>query len=44
VLRAFLAEADGKNPRRTERVVPWPATPDEAASVGREAGKSLLVP
>jgi hydroxymethylbilane synthase len=44
VLRAFLAAADGKNPRRTERVVPWPATPDEAATVGREAGKSLLVP
>jgi hydroxymethylbilane synthase len=42
VLLAFLAAADGKNPRRLERVFPWPGTPAEAASVGREAAKSLL--
>jgi hydroxymethylbilane synthase len=42
VLLGFLAAADGQSPRRLERVVPWPATPAEAAKVGREAGKSLL--
>jgi hydroxymethylbilane synthase len=42
VLLAFLAEADGKNPRRLERVVRWPGSPEEATSVGREVGQSLL--
>ena len=42
VLRAFLADADGKNPRRVERIVPWPETTDESERVGREAGTTLL--
>jgi hydroxymethylbilane synthase len=42
VLLAFLAEADGGHPRRLERTVAWPATPDDAAKVGREVGQNLL--
>jgi hydroxymethylbilane synthase len=42
VLLAFLAAADGKNPRHLERVALWPGTPEEAANLGREAGQSLL--
>jgi hydroxymethylbilane synthase len=42
VLVAFLASAEGKNPRHVERVVGWPATPDQAASVGQDAGRDLL--
>jgi len=41
-LLAFLAAADGKNPRRIERKVPWPGTVEEAATWGREAGRLLL--
>jgi hydroxymethylbilane synthase len=41
-LRAFLADGDGKNPRRTERVVAWPATQASASNVGEEVGQSLL--
>lgn len=41
-LRAVLASIDGSSIRRATRTVPWPKTPDQAAEVGREAGKTLL--
>jgi hydroxymethylbilane synthase len=41
-LRCILADADGKNPRRVERVVPWPADVEQAAKVGLEVGRSLI--
>jgi hydroxymethylbilane synthase len=41
-LSAMLANPDGADPRRVERVVAWPETPQEAASIGFEAGRSLL--
>jgi len=41
-LRAFIADADGKNIRRGDRSVPWPKSEDEAASVGRDLGAELL--
>jgi hydroxymethylbilane synthase len=41
-LRAMLANTDGSNIRRTRRDVPWPKSKEQAAEVGREAGKSLL--
>jgi hydroxymethylbilane synthase len=43
VLFAFLAAADGTRPRRIERVMSWPETPDRAIELGREAGQGLLV-
>jgi hydroxymethylbilane synthase len=42
VLLAFLAAADGKNPRRIERTFAWPLAADEATNLGQEAAKSLL--
>jgi hydroxymethylbilane synthase len=42
-LFAFLAAADGTRPRRVERVVSWPESPEKAIEVGREAGQGLLV-
>jgi hydroxymethylbilane synthase len=41
-LRAVLAHTDGTGIRRTTRAVHWPETKEQAAEVGREAGKSLL--
>jgi len=41
-LRAMLANIDGSDIRRASRAVPWPKSKEQAAEVGREAGKSLL--
>jgi hypothetical protein len=38
-----LAGVAGASPRRVERTVPWPPSPAEAATIGREAGKALLL-
>ena len=42
VLLGFLAAPDGNHPRRVERIARWPDTPEEAATLGREAAKTLL--
>jgi hydroxymethylbilane synthase len=46
-LTALLARADSSSAhpsslQRVERTAPWPASPAEAAAIGREAGKTLL--
>lgn len=41
-LRALLAEPDGTDLRTTERETAWPATADEAAKIGRDAGEELV--
>jgi hydroxymethylbilane synthase len=40
-LRAFLADADGGNPRRGERRVAWPLAEAEAERVGKSLGEEL---
>jgi hypothetical protein len=40
-LRAFVAEPDGSRLRMQECIVPWPATDEAAASVGKELGGLL---
>jgi hydroxymethylbilane synthase len=40
-LRAFLADADGKNARRCEERAPWPASEQEALRLGARLGKEL---
>jgi hydroxymethylbilane synthase len=41
-LNALLAGAAGAPPHRIERTLLWPANPEEAAVIGREAGRALL--
>jgi hydroxymethylbilane synthase len=41
-LEAILAGDPGAPPHRIERTFPWPASPAEAAVIGREAGRALL--
>ena len=41
-VRAVLANEDGSNPRRIERVFPWPASEEEARARGLEVGRELL--
>jgi len=40
-LVAVLAEPDGSNLRRIDRIVPWPGSAQEAEAIGREAGSAL---
>ncbi len=40
-LRAFVAEPDGSRYRTGERVLPWPASDDEARRVGLDLGAEL---
>jgi hydroxymethylbilane synthase len=40
-VRAFIAEADGRAPRRAERTVPWPSTEVDAQELGLELGREL---
>jgi hydroxymethylbilane synthase len=40
-VRAFIAHPDGKNHRRDEREVPWPATERDAHDVGLTVGRAL---
>jgi hydroxymethylbilane synthase len=40
-LRAFVAEADGTGLRRSERLVPWPETEEQARAVGLALGGGL---
>jgi len=41
-LSSILVASDGKNPRRVERVVAWPTTPEQAGAIGRAVGQELL--
>jgi hydroxymethylbilane synthase len=40
-LRAFVCEPDGRNLRRGEEAVPWPASDEEAREVGLSLGARL---
>jgi hydroxymethylbilane synthase len=40
-LRAFMADPDGTQVRRGERVVPWPGEEREAAALGEDLGQEL---
>jgi hydroxymethylbilane synthase len=41
-LRAFLAEPDGSRPRSAETSVPFPASAEAAAQLGRSLGAELI--
>lgn len=41
-MRAVLANEDGSNPRRIERLFPWPSSEEEARAKGIEIGRELL--
>ncbi|AKU98522.1 Porphobilinogen deaminase [Labilithrix luteola] len=40
-LRAFVSDPDGKNVRRAEETVPWPASDEAAQDFGLRIGRSL---
>lgn len=40
-LRAFISDPDGKNLRRAEETVPWPASDEAAQDFGARIGRSL---
>ncbi len=43
-IRAILAAPDGSSPRRTERIVTWPTSVEQATQIGNDIGVNLLPP